>query len=175
MNITSLLALLSAAASMLTLAQGHSATTAFMQEAINFGSNTVQVVTQASAPIGFSVPKDSSIWPTAVDLANAPYIDTPGHWAPLGQTVTFLSDDISFGDLNNDKLDDAAVIVNRPSAGGVQNYFLAAMLNSGGIMFNIADFPLGTSIAVASHSISGENILLNGQSYKLLGNTIIKN
>jgi hypothetical protein len=147
-------------------------TTAFTQQAVNFGSNAVQVVTQAAAPIGFPVPQNNSIWPNVEDLVKAPYIDAPGHWVPIGQTVKPLFEDTSFGDINNDDLDDAAVIVNRPSSNGAANYFLAAMLNQGGIMFNIADFPLGPSVDITSHSIVGETVLLNNKSYKLLGNVI---
>ena len=174
MNVASLLALLQAAASVLTFAQGHTATTAFAQQAVSFGSNAVQVVTQAAAPVGFPVPRNNSIWPNIQDLAGAPYIDASGHWVQLGQTVQLAPQYTSFGDLNNDGVDDAAVIVNRPSSGGAPNYFLAAMLNQGGIMFNVADFPLGTSINIASHSVAGEAILLNNERYELLGNTIIK-
>jgi hypothetical protein len=105
---------------------------------------------------------------------NAPYIDAPGHWTRLGNTIQLFTGDTSFGDLNHDGLDDAAVIVNRPSSNGTPNYFLAAMLNQNGIMFNIADFPLGTNIDIASHSIVQGTILLNSNSYELLGNTIIK-
>jgi hypothetical protein len=175
MNITSLVSLLQAAASLLVLAQGPTATTAFMQQAVSFGSHAVQIVTQAEAPIGFSVPQNDSVWPNAKDLMNAPYIDAAGHWSQLGKTVQLIPGDTSFGDLNHDGLDDAAVIVNRPSSDGTPNYFLAAMLNQNNIMFNIADFPLGTDINIASHSISGGMILLSNTSYELLGNTIIKN
>jgi len=118
MNITPLLTLLQAAASLLVLAQGHTVTTAFMQQAVNFGSNAVQIVVQSHAPIGFTVTKNDSIWPNVKDLANAPYIDAPGHWAPLGTTVQLITGDSSFGDLNHDGLDDAAAVVNRPSPDG---------------------------------------------------------
>jgi len=172
MNITSLLALLQAAASILTLAQSHTASVAFQQEAVNFGSNAVQMVTQAAAPVGFQVPKNDSAWPNVKDLMNAPYIDTPGHWAPLGATVQGVFQYASFGDLNHDGVDDAAIIVNRPTANGTANYFLAAMLNQGGIMFNIADAPLGATINITSHAIASGTIILNGTHYTLLGNSI---
>jgi len=175
MNTASLLALLQAAASVLTLAQAHNAKPAFMQEAVNFGSNAVQVVTQAAAPVSFAVPQNDSIWPNAKDLVNAPYIDGSGRWVRLGPTVQALFEDTSFGDINHDGFDDAALIVNRPSAGGTPNYFLAAMLNQGGILFNIADLPLGPGLTVTSHSIASGTIFLNGNAYSLLGNTILKN
>ena len=120
------------------------------------------------------MPQNDSAWPNAKDLKNAPYIDASGHWARLGKTVELLDGNTSFGDLNRDGMDDAAVIVNRPLSNGTPNYFLAAMLNQNGIMFNIADFSLGTSINITSHSVTGGIILLNGDHYELLGNMIIK-
>ncbi len=174
MNITSLLALLQAAASLLTAAQSPAATAAIQQGAVKFGNNAVQVVTQAAAPINFTVAKNDGIWPNISDLMRAPYIDAAGHWAPLGKTVRLVQKDTSFGDINNDGLDDAAVVVNRPSADGSANYFLAAMLNQGGIMFNIADFSLGTHANITSHSIKDGMMLLDGNRYELLGNVITK-
>ncbi len=174
MNITALLALLQAAASVLTIAQGPTATTAFKQQAVNFGSHAVQAVTQAAAPISFSVPENTGIWPNTSELMSAPYIDAVGHWTRLGTTVQLVQEDVSFGDLNNDGVDDAAVVVNRPSSNGAANYFLAAMLNQGGIMFNIADISLGTSLNIATHSITAGVVVLNGDRYVLLGNAITR-
>ncbi len=175
MNITSLLALLQAAAAVLTFAQSHAPSAAFAEQAVNFGSNAVQLVTQAAAPINFSVPANDSIWPNIKDLLGAPYIDGAGHWTRLGSTVQLIQEDTSFGDINHDGMDDAAVIVNRPSADGAPNYYLAAMLNQGGIMFNVADFPLGASMNIASHTVANGIISLDGAHYGLLGNTIQKN
>lgn len=174
MNTSALLALLQAAAAVLAFAQSHAATASptLTQSAINFGSNTVQIVTQAAAPIDFQVPPNDSVWPNIKDLSNAPYIDGPGQWTHLGATVQLLPEYTSFGDLNNDGMDDAAAIVDRPTASGAQNYFLAAMLNQGGIMFNIADFPLGSNLDIASHTISNDVAWLNSDRYELLGNTI---
>lgn len=159
---------------MLTFAQHNTTSTAFMQQAVHFGSGAVQVATQATAPVDFSIPQNDSGWPNTKDLAQAPYLDAPGHWAPLGATVKLIEADTSFGDLNGDGLDDAAVIVNRPSSNGAPNYYLAAMLNQGGIMFDVADLSLGTVLDIATHSVSHGNILLNNISYELLGDEIIK-
>lgn len=175
MNIASLLALLQATASLLAFVQSPAVMPAFSQQAVHFGSQAVQIVTQAASPITFQVPQNDSIWPNMKDLANAPYRDASGHWVRLGATAQIVQEYTSFGDLNHDGLDDAAVIVNRPSSSGTPNYFLAAMLNQGGILFNIADFPLGPNLNISSHSITGGSILLNGAPYELLGNAIAAN
>lgn len=172
MNPASLIALLQLAASVLVSAQNPKMVLTMRQQAVQLGSNTVQLVTQAAAPIGFDVPKNNSIWPTAKDLMDAPYVDGPGHWARFGSTVQPLLQYASFGDLNDDGADDAAVIVNRPSVGGRPHYFLAVMLNQGGILFNIADVPLGSTVNVASHSIANGAVLLDSRKYNLLGNEL---
>lgn len=169
-----MLALLQAAASLLVSAQSPQATPAMMQKAIDIGSNTVQVVVQASAPIDFAVPKNNSIWPTTNDLLNSPYIDDKGNWVQLGPTVAIIVGYTSFGDINNDGLDDAAVIVNKPGTNGSSHYFLAAMLNHDSILFNIADFPLGNSLSITSHDIVSNKIVINGNKYEVLGRELIK-
>lgn len=182
MNPASWLALLQAAAALLTFASGRmnlsASSTALAQSAVNFGSNAVQIVEQATAPIGFQVPPNDSFWPDIKDLSNAPYIDGTidgvNDWTQLGSAVTLLPNYTSFGDLNHDGVDDAAAIVERPSADGTANYYLAAMLNQGGIMFNIADYPLGTTLNIASHTITSDIAWLNNSSYELLGNAWIK-
>ena len=160
------------AASVLLFAQNHTLPPEVLQSTVNLGSNTVQLVTQAAAPIDFPVPQNDSIWPNAKDLLRAPYLNAPGHWSPLGSAVQLMQADTSFGDLNQDGLDDAAVIVDRPSAGAA-HYYLAAMLNQGGILFNIADYPLGSSLTVATHTISNGVAWVNGTGYRLLGNTLL--
>ena len=110
----------------------------------------------------FQVPPNDSVWPNIKDLSNAPYIIGPGQWSQLSRNgpTSAAGKYTSFGDLNHDGSDDAAAIVNRPTASGTPNYFLAAMLNQGGIMFNIADLPLGTSLNIASHTITAERGLI---------------
>lgn len=175
MNATALLALLQAAATLLTLAQGPHATAASMQNAITTGSQTVQVVTQATAKIPFTVTPDDSIWPNVKDLLQSPYLDANGNYVPVGSTVAILQQYAAFGDLNNDDLDDATVVVNKPSASGTANYFLAALVNQNGILFNIADAPLGSSVdSNATHTISSGVITFGAQQYQLLGNQLIK-
>ena len=167
MNTASLLALLQLTATILT---SHAPT----QATVNLASNIVQLVTQASAPINFAVPRNDSMWPDMKDLLYAPYISAPGQWSNLNSSVRILPEYTSFGDLNRDGSDDAAVIVNRPTTDGTPNYFLAAMLNQGGIMFNIADFPLGKNLNFASHTITAGVAQLNNDSYWLLGNTLLR-
>lgn len=174
MATTTLLSLLQAAAMMLTFAQTHPLPAATSQSVVHVASNAVQLVTQAAAPIDFAVPQSNSIWPNLDELAHAPYLDAPGHWVPLGSSVQLVQEDTSFGDLNGDGIDDAAVVVDRLSASGAPNYYLAAMLNQGGILFNIADVPLGPRLDIASHTVRGGEIFLDNNSYQLLGNVLLK-
>jgi len=179
MNIASMIALLQATSALLVFAQGSRATPALMRSAVNIGSHSVQIVAQVRAPIDFAVTPNSSIWPNINDLVNAPYLDANGNYMRLGSdaagtasTVSLLEQYTSFGDINNDGVDDAAVIVNRPNAAGTPNYFLAAMLNQGGIMFNITDYPLGNTINITTHKVISGNIMIDGKQYDLLGDQL---
>jgi hypothetical protein len=95
----------------------------------------------------------------------------------LGSGVTLLQQYTSFGDLNHDGADDAAVILAKPStAGGAEggeSYFLAAMLNQGGVMFDIAELPLGSTANINSHQIASGTIILGSNQYKLLGTDLL--
>lgn len=139
------------------------------QEIINVAENAVQMAAQAGAQIDFTVPKNDSIWPNAKDLRNAAYRDAAGRWVRLGSAVSFLDQYTSFGDLNHDGMDDAAVILNEPDAQGDAHYFLAAMLNQGGVMFEAAETPLGGTLNVATHGINAGKIDINGKQYRLFG------
>jgi hypothetical protein len=170
-----MLALLQAAATLLALVQSPAVSTTTAQNSVNLAENAIQIVAQETAPIDFTVPKDNSIWPNITDLVNAPYLDGNGNYVPLGSAVSLLEQDTSFGDINNDGIDDAAVIVNRPTpATGAPNYFLAVMLNQGGIMFNIADYPLGNTVNINSHHVTDGNIIIDGNQYELWGDQIEK-
>jgi hypothetical protein len=140
---------------------------------VNIAGNAIQIVTQATAQIPFTVTQNNSIWPNIDGLYNAPYRDAKGNWVRLGSTVSLLAQYTSFGDLNNDGFDDAAVIVNKPAADGNPRYFLAAMLNQGGIMFDIAELPLGKKININSHRVTSGQIIIDGKRYELWGNKII--
>lgn len=169
-----MLALLQAAVSLLVSAQSSQATPAMMQNAINIGNHVVQTVVQANAKIDFVVPKNNSIWPNVNDLLNAPYLTAKGDWVRLSEIGSLAIEYTSFGDINNDGLDDAAVIVNRQGADGKPHYFLGAMLSQDNILFNIADFPLGDSIHISSHDILNGKIVIDGSQYELLGREIRK-
>ncbi len=168
------MALLQAAASILAFAQGPKATLATMQSAVNIGSNSVQIAAQAMAPINFPVPENTGVAPNITELIYAPYQNTAGKYVQLSPSFQLVEEDTSFGDLNHDGLDDAAVIINEPTTNGNQ-YFLGAVLNQGGILFNIANLPLGNSITITSHAITNGIIILNGtERYQLLGDALIK-
>jgi hypothetical protein len=154
------------------------------QQAIQTGSQVVQLADQALANIPFPVPQNDSIWPNVKDLQNAPYLDASGHWVPFGQGVQPISSSISFGDMNGDGTDDAALVVQQTASSGVSGYVLAVMLNQGGILFNIADAPLGSvAPTIYSHAISNGTLVMDMEAngaprsvvhYVLLGNQIDK-
>ena len=147
---------------------------AVAQQIVNVAGNAVQLATQAAEPVGFAVTPNDGIWPNARDLTNAPHRDVSGKWVRLGGTVQLMEADTSFGDLNRDGVDDAAVVVKKQMADGSQSYFLAAMLNQGGIMFDVAETPLGANFApdTATHSITANEAALDGKHYALVGNQL---
>jgi hypothetical protein len=60
---------------------------------------------------------------------------------------------------------------------------LAAMLNQNNVLFNIADFPLGSAVEAYSHNIQNNQITIDMKigdaaratyRYELLGNQLIK-
>ncbi len=169
MNIAAMLVMLQSAASLLSFAQGSQATPVMAQKAVNLAGNAIQAVVQAKALVNFTVKENDGIWPNVDDLLNAPYLDSNGNFVTLGRTVELVTESISFGDINNDGLDDAAVVVNKPGTDGSAHYFLAAMLNHGNILFNIAEVPLGNSVNADSHRIVDGKILFDGKKYELFG------
>jgi hypothetical protein len=65
-----------------------------------------------------------------------------------------LADPMAFGDLNGDRVEDAAVIlISKPGTTGTY-YDLAAVLNVNGAPYHIATEPLGDSIQVKSLAIT---------------------
>jgi hypothetical protein len=175
--------LLQLAATLLTGAQNNpQVSLAAKQQVVAVAGQTIQLSTQAIAEvqgqINFPVPQNSGIWPNIRELMAAPYIDARGGYTQLGVAVHLDSATISFGDLNGDGYDDAMVIIKRLKADGSTESDLAAMLNQGGIMFNIADTPLGNNIqlsTIASHQIqNGEFVMNENVRYSLLGNQLIK-
>jgi hypothetical protein len=163
--------LLNTLSAFLLVLQGSHASPAAQQTAINIAENGVQLAAQAVAMphIPFAIAPNDSVPPNIADLGNAAYRDGDGNWVRLGNGVNLIEGDTSFGDLNHDGVDDAAVIVEKPSSGGGVNYFLDAMLNQGGIMFDIAEVPLGAALTVTSHEIVPGTIFINDQQYQLFG------
>ena len=137
---------------------------------------SIQISTQALAPINFPVAQNTSIWPNVVDLENSPFLALDGTWVRQGATVQPMDQYLSFGDMNADGFDDAAVIVKRTDQKGNPHFALAALLNQGGILFNIADIPLGTTLPhISSHHVMNGEVAIDRRHYKLLGNMLIAN
>ncbi|HUC31328.1 MAG TPA: hypothetical protein VMR99_01405 [Candidatus Paceibacterota bacterium] len=182
---TSILALLQITAALLTGIQNNSRVpSSTAQQVVTMASQVVQMSTQATAVIPFSVPQDNSIYPGYDDLLHSPYLDVSGKYVQLGSTVQLEGQYLSFGDLNGDGVDDAGVVVMRTAADGTATYALAAMLNQGGILFNIADYLLGNTLPIInSHNIVSGELIMNMQTgdapavtstYQLLGNQFLK-
>ena len=184
MNTSTISLMLQTVAALLTSAHNNAAIApAVDSRLITLGSQTVQIATQAVTPIGFSTPANTSMYPNATDVANAAYQTANGTYEQLGSAVTLDQDDISFGDLNGDGVDDSAVIVAQTTPSGSKQYAIAMLLNQGGVTFNIADRVLGSSVTVYAHHIVNGILILDMQvagesrgtfEYQLLGNTIIK-
>ncbi|HEX4104504.1 MAG TPA: hypothetical protein VHZ04_03480 [Candidatus Paceibacterota bacterium] len=174
MNVSSTLSLLQALAGMLALLHGAPTAPASstLQSAVNLATRSIQLVAQADAQIPFTVIPNDGMWPNVNDLENAAYRDASGNWVRLGPTVSLIQADTSFGDLNGDELDDAAVVVNKPDATGSPHYYLVAMLNQGGVMFDDAELSLGSTVNVTSHDITSGIITVNGQQYALFGTAL---
>jgi hypothetical protein len=185
---TSIIALLQITVALLTGIQGNAnVPSSTAQQVVTMASHVVQMSTQATAVIPFTVAKNDSAYPDYNDLVNSPYLDVNGKYVQLGvsSTVKLENNYISFGDLNGDVVDDAAVLVKRFANDGTVSYAIAAMLNQGGILFNIADYPLGgTFPTINSHEIvQGGDFVLGTQlpgapavtsTYELLGDQVIK-
>lgn len=186
MNLVAVGTLLQLVASLLTGAGHGQMSEAVKTQIIAVASNAIQLSDQAMAHINAPIQKIPGTWITAGDLYGAPYLDLSGNYVELGSSVKFIEEDTSFGDMNNDNdtFDDAAVVVERRDVDGNATFALAAMLNQGGMLFNVADISLGKDVQVYSHRImEGGNVVINMQTangprttstYKLLGNQLIK-
>jgi hypothetical protein len=120
----------------------------------------------------------TNIWPSANRLANSKYLDRNGNLVSPGGPIAVMDSYTSFGDLNGDGLDDAAVIIRE-----VDEYVLAGMVNQSGILFNTARLPLGKSLFMYDHRITDGVLKLDVQlgggarkvfKYKLLGGKFIE-
>ncbi|OGZ53595.1 MAG: hypothetical protein A3B25_00635 [Candidatus Ryanbacteria bacterium RIFCSPLOWO2_01_FULL_48_26] len=178
---TVVLQLLQVAATLLLAAQTHAGelSPALTAQFISFASRAVQLGTQALAPQPV-IPAISSknIWPNISGLRNAFYINSEGVRVRLGNGIRLLEEYTSFGDMNGDGFDEALVVTSE----GTTSYALAAFLNQGGILFNVAAVPLPKNLVIYSHRIESGifSIELRDEAgakkkllYKLLGNTLI--
>jgi hypothetical protein len=182
---TAIALLLQAATSILMgVGQNAKLSYAVREQAVIVAEHAIQMATQAEVMphIGFSVPKNTNIWPTAGDLMQSAYHAADGSWVPLGKNVQLVPSSISFGDINSDGVDDAVAVVTQTASDGSSRYALAAMLNQDNILFNIADLPLGTGVQVFSHSIQNNQIAIDMKigdaaeqtyHYELLGNQLM--
>ncbi len=135
---------------------------AVREQMVRFAERSIQLSAQALAevPAGFVEIKNDGIWPNIKDLGQSLYLSVQGKYVPLGQGVRLIESYTSFGDMNNDGLDDAVVVVKRTSLNGTQEYALAAMLNQGGVLFNIDDLSLGSSATIGSHHVVNGKLML---------------
>lgn len=155
------------------------------EQAIAGAGRVIQLGTQALARVDFPQSPSGNIWPNAMRLRDSLYLDRSGRRVPIGKTVQLLDEYISFGDLNNDGLDDAVVLVRRFSANKKPKLAIAlsAMLNQGGILFNIADVDLGERVEVYDHRIEAGRFIVDMKvdqkirrvfRYGLLGNKLVE-
>jgi hypothetical protein len=176
--------LLQAALSVLLVVQQHpNAPQVTQQQAIAIAGQTIEIATEMQANTVFPGKTNIGIWTTTNDLEGALYLDTNGKYVPNNSSVGLLEGDTSFGDLNGDGYDDAATIVQRTDANGNTTMALAAILNFGKTMFNVADLTLGKNVQVFSHHIlSGSVIEFDMQidagprttyHYQLVGNKLV--
>ena len=168
MNIAIALLLQAATSLLMGVGQNANLPSVIREQAVVAAEHAIQISTQAEAMpnIGFSVPHNTSIWPTVGDILQAPYRAADGGWVSAGQNVQLVFPSISFGDINGDGVDDAAIVIKQITSDGSLRYALAAMLNQNNILFNIADFPLGNAVEVHSHSIQNNQIMIDVKAGK---------
>ncbi len=120
-----------------------------------------------------------SIWPNYEQLLSAFYLSRDGKRVHLNNGVWLAEDSLSFGDINEDGIDDAVVILKMDDEKGERNYWLGAMLNKAGVLFNIVNTPIGKNIEVYSHHVEFEQFTIDMKvdsaarkiyHFKLLGN-----
>ncbi|MFA6354386.1 MAG: hypothetical protein WCX12_01725 [Candidatus Paceibacterota bacterium] len=94
-----------------------------------------------------------SIWPNFDQLLSASYLNRDGKRVALGDGVRLADSFLSFGDLNEDGLDDAVVVLKMDDGKGGIDYWLGAMLNKAGVLFNIVNKPIGKNVEIYSHHV----------------------
>lgn len=103
-----------------------------------------------------------SLWPAMgrAKLANGFYREkfNPGSSTEI---VIRMSDHVAMGDLDGDKVEDAAVILISTPGGSGTFYDLAAVVNAGGVPSHVDTEPLGDRVKIKSLTISSGTILLD--------------
>lgn len=154
MTPTILILLQTATALLAGLQSGPALPAKTQQQVINSAAQVVQLAVQSYVVTpDFQQAKNSDIWANYKDLLNSKYLNYAGNRVALGQGVELEDGSISFGDINGDNRDDAAVIAKQNMPDGSERSVLAAMINQGDIMFNVADEPLGTNVQIFDHRV----------------------
>jgi hypothetical protein len=199
--MTNIIALLQVVAALLVSLQNNpQASDAVKMQAITAANQAVALAGQAAAQTAQTPPSSQSvqaqvtvveatstgstnIWPNYNWLEQAQYIDLSGAKVLLGGTsVHLFGDYISFGDVNNDGLDDAVVIVQRSTDGINFSYAIAVMLNQRGWLTNVADLALPGAPTIYDHRVLNGKFQIDMQVgsatrqvyyYKLVGSTLV--
>jgi len=100
---------------------------------------------------------------TVIKLDNGKYIKTSrtndNSQPPYDYMVELIT--AAFGDLNNDGISDAAVVLTWDGGGSGTFYYLAAVVNQDGKPLNVSTVHLGDSIGIESMNISSGKITLD--------------
>lgn len=93
-------------------------------------------------------------------LKDGSYTETPPYQSSNPQKVDISM--IAFGDLNGDKVDDAAIIVAYYSGGNVVAYSLTAVIAEAGRVFVTSPVDLGIKVNIKQFKIDSGKIVFNG-------------
>lgn len=96
-----------------------------------------------------------------VKLRNGEYFEKWDSDSASGLSVGIKEDEITFGDLNEDNKDDAAVIVYSSGGGSPEFRDLAVMINNAEEPFYLASVSLGDRVKINSIMIESGIIILN--------------
>lgn len=122
-----------------------------------------------------------SIWPNYDQLLSASYLNRDGERVALGDGVWLVGDSLSFGDMNEDGLDDAVVVLKMDDRKGGSDYWLGVMLNKAGVLFNIVNKPIGKNVKIYSHHVESGRFTVDMKvdssarkiyHFKLIGNEL---
>jgi uncharacterized protein len=93
-------------------------------------------------------------------LKNGSYTETPPYQSSNPENVDISM--IAFGDLNGDKVDDAAIIVSYYSGGNVVAYSLTAVIAKAGKVLVTVPVDLGIKVNIKQFRIQSGKIIFNG-------------